>query len=147
MLAQLGGLLGGSQRLKRKRREQRKRAASELFPTLLVRQLEERRVFHAGAIAAPTAGATVSQPPPAPPPTTTVTLDSSHNLLVQDGSATGQNDQLTIRLNATQGRYEIYDPAHRLATDIAGATGNGTNRVYVPVEAVTGNKLIFATGG
>ena len=112
MLVRLGGLLKGSRRLKRKRREQRLRTASELFPTLQVRQLEERRVFHAGAIAAPIAGATASQPPPPPAPTTTVTLDSGHNLLVQDGSATGQNDQLTIRLNATQGRYEVYDPAH-----------------------------------
>ena len=105
--------------------------------------LEERRVFHAGAIVAPTEAA---PPPPPPPPTTTVTLDAGQNLLVQDASAGGQNDQLSIRLDSDNGWYEIYDPNQVLQTDIAGAAGNGTNRLYIPVEVVTGDKLIFQTG-
>src|SRR5215211_6980716 len=95
-------------RAKASRREQ----SQDLYPTLQVRLLEERRVFHSGAIVAPTDGAATEPPPP--PPTTTVTLDAEQNLLVQDTSAGGQNDQLSIRLNAEQGCYEIYDPSQLL---------------------------------
>ncbi|HZN32949.1 MAG TPA: hypothetical protein VFB80_03990, partial [Pirellulaceae bacterium] len=127
---------------RRKPGKNRRDHSRDLYPTLQVRMLEERRVFHAGAIVAPTETAT----PEPPPPTTTVTLDAGQNLLVQDSSADGQNDQLSVRLDAANGRYEIYDPGQLLQTDIAGAEGNGTNRLYIPVEVVTGDKLIFQTG-
>src|SRR5262245_53711811 len=85
-LSRLSSVLRPGRR--RKPRAERREASPELYPTLQVRLLEERRVFHAGALAAPTEPAT--QPPP-PPPTTIVTLDAG-NLLVQDTAAGGQND-------------------------------------------------------
>src|SRR5262245_3871210 len=83
---------------KASRREQ----STELYPTLQVRMLEERRVFHGEAVTGPVENA---PPPPPPPPTTTVTLDAGQNLLVQDSSSGGQNDQLSIRLDAANGRF------------------------------------------
>src|SRR5262245_34084087 len=129
MLARLGGLWRRNKRTKQAR-QKRQQWHAELAPTLQVRLLEERRVFHAAALAAPAVSTTATQSPP-PPPTTTITLDSAKNLLVQDASTTGQSDQLTVRLDATHGRYEIYDPTHALKTDIAGATGSGTDRKSV----------------
>src|SRR5436189_6171848 len=105
------------------RRRKPREASPDLYPTLQVRMLEERRVFHAGAIVAPTDAANQPAPPP-PPPTTTVTLDAGHNLLVQDGS--GQNDHLSVKLDVEHGRYEITDTSQLLATDIDGASGSGT---------------------
>src|SRR5262245_53775751 len=102
-LARLSGLLSSGRRKSRQRAAERRRRA-DLYPTLEVRVLEERRVFHAGALVAPVGG-TTQQPPPPPPPS--VTLDASQNLLVQDASAGGQNDQLSIRFDAAAGVYEI----------------------------------------
>src|SRR5262245_35403384 len=98
-----------------RRRKPAREQSQDLYPTLTVRMLEERRVFHAGPVAAPTDA--VTQPAPPPPPTTTVTLDAGHNLLVQDSSVGGQNDRLSVRLNAEQGRYEITDTTQLLTTD------------------------------
>lgn len=142
LLTRLRGFFGRS-RLKHGRRYAQRERSRGLFPALEVRMLEERRVFHAGAVAAP--AAEVTQPPP-PPPTTIVTLDASQNLMVQDASGVGQNDQLTLRLDAANGRFEISDPNHFLQTDIAGATGNGTHQVYVPLAAVGGDRVLVATG-
>jgi hypothetical protein len=108
--------------------------------------LEERRVFHAGAmVAGPVAGSSAPAPLP-PPPTTTVTLDASQNLVVKDTSSTGQNDQLSVRLDAAHGRFVISDAKNLLQTDIAGATGNGTHQIAVPLSAVTGERVIVDTG-
>src|SRR5262245_38233409 len=144
MLARLSGMLSPGRRGS-KRRASGRRRTQELFPTLQVRVLEERRVFHAGAIAAPVAGTTPQQPPP-PPPTTVVSLDAAQNLLVQDASGSGQDDQLTIRFDAAAGHYEISDASSVLSSDISGSTGSGSHTIYVPVAAVMGDSVIVATG-
>ncbi|MDX1947209.1 MAG: hypothetical protein SFU86_17545 [Pirellulaceae bacterium] len=138
-IRQLGG---------RSRNKSRRTRASQRGETLEVRLLEERRVFHAGAVSPMPGGpgTTTPQPPP-PPPTVTIAIDSQQNLVVQDTSGTGQNDQLTLRFDAEHQRYEISDPNQRLQTSIAGATGSGTNTVYIPYAAVAGEKLIFDTAG
>src|SRR6188474_2605592 len=77
----------------RRRSANRRHIADELFPALHVRTLEERRAFHADAIAPPIAGATTQPPPPPPQPTTTVSIDANQNLLIQDANPAGQNNQ------------------------------------------------------
>ncbi len=126
---------------RRKARPRRREQSPDLYPTLRVRMLEERRVFHADAIVAP-----AEAPPPPPPPTTTVTLDAEQNLLVQDVSAGGQNDQLRVRFDAEGGFYEITDATQLLHTDIEGASGSGTHQLSIPIAAVSGERLIFQTG-
>jgi hypothetical protein len=148
VLGRVAGLFTGEARPKRiRRRKQRVEA-----PALRVRALEERRVFHGGAMVAPAAaGATAPAPPPAAPTTaplapTLVTLDASHNLIVRDTSAGGQNDNLTIRFDAARGGFQISDPDHLVATDIAGASGSGSHLVFVPGALVSGNQFFVQTG-
>ena len=138
-IQRLSQLFGASRG--RKRAEQRRR---ERTPQLAVRQLEERRVFHAAAIAAPVAGQTT--PVPSPPPATVVTLDASHNLLVTQGSSAGQGACLRIRFDAAHSGFEITDAANVLQSPIVGATGNDSHSLFIPVHLVEGNKLIVVGG-
>jgi hypothetical protein len=129
----------------------RKPSHSDQFaPHFYVRALEERRVLNAAPIAPPATPtpAPTTAPTIAPPPTATlVTLDSSQNLLIQDVSAGGQSDSLTIKADAAHGRYEIHDSANTLVTDIAGASGSGSQTVYIPFAAIGGDKIIVAAAG
>ena len=142
-LSRWGRALAPGRRRKSSAKGQRRDQSPELYPTLQVRMLEERRVFHGEAIVAPVESA---PPPPPPAPTTTVTLDAGQNLLVQDSSATGTNNQFAVRLDAANARYEISDPTQALYSNIAGAEGSGTSTIYIPVAAVAGERLIFQTG-
>jgi hypothetical protein len=114
-------------------------------PALSVRALEERRVFHAGPLVPGPESQSESTPPPAPP-STTVSLDGQQNLLIEEFGATAHSDQLTIRFDRTSQRYEIFDPTQHLHTEIEGATGSGTHRLFIPFEVVSGDQLIFRTG-
>src|SRR6478736_1040671 len=145
-LVQQLGWLRKSKRAAKSASRDAARRRSELFPALQVRTLEERRVFHAGAVAAPVAGGMNQQPPPPPTPTTTVALDSAHNLVVQDASGAGNNDQLKIRFDQATNRFEISNANGILQSEIAGVEGNGTNTLFIPVASLAGDKLIFQTG-
>ncbi|MCC6494359.1 MAG: hypothetical protein IT424_15210, partial [Pirellulales bacterium] len=151
-LLSLRALVLGDGRNGRRKRPKRPSEA----PALRVRVLEERRVFHAGAMAAPAAaGATASAPPaasttaasaPAPPAPTLVTLDANHNLVIHDASAAGQRDNLTIRFDAARGGFQISDPECPLATDIAGASKSGSHAVFVPLSLIDGSQIFVQTG-
>jgi trimeric autotransporter adhesin len=114
-------------------------------PALTVRTLEERRVFHAGPLVPGPESHTEPAPPP-PPPTTTVSLDGQQNLLIEEFGAGSHSDQLTIRFDQASQRYEIFDPTQHLHTEIEGAAGSGTHRLFIPYEVVGGDQLIVRTG-
>lgn len=147
-LVQQLGWLRKSKRAAKSANGDAKRRRSDLFPALQVRTLEERRVFHAGAVAAPVAGGLSSQPPPTPPPppTTIVAFDSAHNLVIQDASGAGTNDQLKIRFDQATNRFEISNANGILQSEIEGTNGNGTSTLFIPVASLAGDKLIVQTG-
>jgi hypothetical protein len=127
----------------KRRRPDRRRLPIE--PALTVRTLEERRVFHAGPLVPGPESHTEPAPAP-PPPTTTVSLDGQQNLLIEELGASGHSDQLTIRFDQASQRYEIFDPTQHLHTEIEGAVGSGTHRLFIPYEVVGGDQLIVRTG-
>ena len=130
---------------------QRRRAGKlrlPIDPHLSVRPLEERRVFHAGPLVpGPESQSPENRSEFAPPPTTSVSLDGQQNLQIEQLRANSHSDQLTIRFDAHHQRYEIFDPTQLLTTEIEGAIGSGTHRLYIPYEVVGGEQLIVRTGG
>jgi hypothetical protein len=80
-------------------------------------------------------------------PETSITLDVSGNLLIQDINGGTSADTLTVETDLVNGEFVISDPNNLLTTNIAGATGNLTNTVRVPIAAVTGNQIIVNTLG
>ena len=76
---------------------------------------------------------------------TSVTLDGLGNLVITDINGGVSNDELAISINGAGTHYIINDPNLIIATNIAGAVGDGTNTVTVPISAVTGNEIQFNT--
>ena len=64
----------------------------------------------------------------------------------RDSTIGGQSDQLSIHLDAAAGGYVISDPTRAIVSDIVGSTGSGSQSVFVPVTAATGDKIVVATG-
>ncbi len=129
------------------RRRQIAGRRAELFPALQVRSLEERRVFHAGAVAAPVAGVAAQQPPPPPPPTAmTLSLNANQSLVVSAADGSNHSDALTIRFDQAANRFEISSDTGILQTDVAGITGSGTSTLFVSAAAITGDTLVVQTG-
>jgi carbon monoxide dehydrogenase subunit G len=79
-----------------------------------------------------------------PVTTTTVALDASGNLVLLD-SDSPSDDSLTIQADTVNSRYIISDPNNALQTGIAGATGGGSNTLFVPFSAVTGPQILVNT--
>ena len=75
---------------------------------------------------------------------------SSGNLVVADITAGGQNDNLTIKADTTNGNFLISDPSHPLgiAGTITGATvSSDLHTVTVPFASVTGSQIQVNTLG
>ena len=77
--------------------------------------------------------------------TTTVNLDGSNNLLIQDTDGGDTDDTLTISTNGTH--VTVSDPNATFTTGIAGATGDGTSTLVVPLTAFTGNIVVDTLAG
>lgn len=75
-------------------------------------------------------------------PVTTGVAISGNDLVLSD-TGNDTNDTLTISTDGTN--VTITDPNNTLSTAIAGATGNGTNIIVVPLSAFTGG--IIVNGG
>ena len=60
-------------------------------------------------------------------PATMVSLDGGGNLTIEDIIGGNTNDNITIQSDTTNSRFVISDPANTIETNIAGATGSGTN--------------------
>jgi hypothetical protein len=139
----------GFRSLDRAKTEHRRRAArrrAELFPSLQVRSLEERRVFHAGAVAAPVAGTVAQQPPPPPPPAMTLSLDANQSLVIESAGGSTQSDALLIRFDQATNQFEISSGTGILQSDIAGVTGSGTATLFISAADFAGESLVVQTG-
>jgi len=66
---------------------------------------------------------------------------------VEDTGGPDTDDTLTIQSDTTNNKFVITDPGNVLATNITGATGDGTNTVEVPFSSVTGSQIIANTAG
>jgi autotransporter-associated beta strand protein len=78
--------------------------------------------------------------------TFTASLDGSGNLVLGDN--TGNANTLTLKSNTANSRFEVTDSSNVLSTSIAGATGSGTNTLFIPFSSVTGSQiLVNAQGG
>jgi len=75
---------------------------------------------------------------------TLVSRDASGNLIITD-IGTASNDTLQIQSDVANSRYIIHDPSLILVTTMPGATGNGTNTIFIPFSAVTGGQIFFNT--
>ena len=135
VLGRLSGLLTGEAQKKRRQQRKRRNEESRAASAHAGRAARVPRRRHGRSSRG---GRDSSAPPPAArrpaPAPTLVTLDASHNLVVRDVSAAGQNDNLTIRFDASRGGFQISDPDHLVATDIAGASGSGSHSVFVPAH-------------
>lgn len=78
---------------------------------------------------------------------TSVELDGAGNLVVTDINGGTSNDNLTITLNGAGTHYVLSDPTHIITTSIAGATGNGTFSISVPIASVTGDIQFHTLAG
>ena len=90
----------------------------------------------------------VSKPPSTPLSSssqTTVSLDAFGNLRVIDIS--DLNDTLTIQSDTANRQIVIWEPSKTLLTTIPGAAGDGTHRVTVPSELVTGKIVLDTRAG
>ncbi len=106
-----------------RRRKVRERFAAELR----VHSLEPRRLLSA---------------------TTNLTLDASGNLIINDVAIGGRADSWTLQADNANSRYVVNGGAGAIldSSTIATASGNGTQIVFVPFAAVTGNAIQVQTG-
>jgi Ca2+-binding RTX toxin-like protein len=74
---------------------------------------------------------------------TVVAINGSGDLVVTDVNGGSSNDQLTLQTSATH--VIVTDAALIISTNIAGATGGGTNSVSIPLAAITGSQIIVNT--
>ncbi|MCI0684277.1 MAG: autotransporter-associated beta strand repeat-containing protein [Gemmataceae bacterium] len=89
----------------------------------------------------PLQGATALDTVPAAfvPRFTQVDLNGADNLVITDTAPGGKDDALTIQSNGTH--LIISDPGSILTTAIAGAGGNNTDTLTIPIAAVTGGQV------
>ncbi len=78
---------------------------------------------------------------------TQITRNAAGGLVVTDIAIGGKNDNLTITADFPNSRWVINDPGTQLEVAITGASGSGTNTVFVPFAAVPGNQITFNTLG
>ena len=67
------------------------------------------------------------------------------NLLIEDAAGGQTDDQLTIATDGSE--LIVRDPQNSITTDIAGASGQGTNELRVPLAAFSGQLSIDTKGG
>ena len=77
---------------------------------------------------------------------TTISLNASGDLFIE--SLGNANDKLQIQADVANGKMSISDPNEFLTTNIAGASGSGTNSVQIPFSSFrTAKQLIVNTFG
>lgn len=74
-------------------------------------------------------------------PLTTISLNGPGDLVIESFGLA--NDQLSIHADGSNNQFVISDPGQILNTGISGATGSGTNQIFLPFGSVPSAKLLI----
>lgn len=119
-------------------RRRRPSSAAALQADLRVRPLEERRLFHAGPLTTPLAGAITQTPEP--PVAATVTVDEHQNLVIRGSDA---SEAVAVRWDEAQ--QELWISGAALGGEIPGAR-SVEGGIAISLAQYEGREIIFDLG-